>query len=107
MTKRELFFHRVRKLFHSFCLIICGNGYKRANWIKNHNLFCEFGEHCYWHPRSIPQDSKFIKIKDNVYIAANVSFIGHDMSDSLLNNLFGGVQVLSRLHHNRQQCPYR
>ena len=87
MTKRELRILRIKKAYHSFRLLLLPSGFQRASYIRNKNIFKSMGEGCYWHPRSIPQDAQWISFGNNVYVTANVSFIAHDMSDSLLNRI--------------------
>ena len=80
-------------------LLFIFNGYRKADYIKKHKLFKHMGEHCFWHPSTIPQDAKLISLGDNVFVAAKVSFIAHDMSDSLLNSIKycgGGTNIIKK-----------
>lgn len=78
-------FWRVKKAYHSFCLLLCMEGYKRAKYIRKHNLFGAMGENCYFHPFMLPGDPKYIYIHDNVKIASGVTFINHDIANAMLN----------------------
>lgn len=62
-------------------LMLCKNGIERAEFIKKHNIFFHMGEHCYFHPTKIPNETYLLSIHDNVTVAANVTFITHDIMD--------------------------
>lgn len=79
----------VAKGYHSFRLLLCGEGYRRAEYIRKHNLFGSMGENCYFHPWKMPGDPKLIFIHNNVKISSDVTFINHDISNALLNKKFG------------------
>lgn len=57
------------------------NGMKRAEYIKKHKLFYGMGEHCYWHPYKIPHEGYLMNVHNNVCVAANVTFITHDVME--------------------------
>ena len=64
------------------------NGVKRAEYLKKHNILQGIGEHCFYQTIKIPMDPKLVKFHNNVYIAANVSFITHDASRNMLANKY-------------------
>lgn len=70
---------------HFACLT---DGYARANYLRKHHLLAEIGEHVYFYSRIFPADPKLLKIHDNVCIATNVRFVGHDRIDIVLSGLF-------------------
>lgn len=76
------------KMYHSVRLLLCGEGYRRAEYIRKHKLFGSMGENCYWHPWKMPGDPELIFIHDNVKIASDVTFINHDISNALLNTKY-------------------
>ncbi len=76
---------RLKKYWHSIRLLLCGEGYARAEYIRKHNLFGAMGKDCYFHPFLMPGDPKSIFIHDNVKIASNVTFINHDIANAMLN----------------------
>lgn len=62
----------------------------RSRYIKKHsNLFRHVGEKVVWQPRKFPYQPQFISIGNNVKIAANVSFITHDIISWMLNDKYG------------------
>lgn len=76
------------KMYHSVRLLLCGERYRRAEYIRKHKLFGSMGENCYWHPWKMPGDPELIFIHDNVKIASDVTFINHDISNALLNTKY-------------------
>ena len=76
------------KCYHSLRLLLCMEGYRRAEYIRKHNLFGSMGKNCYFHPWKVPGDPKLIFIHDNVKISSDVTFICHDISDGLLNTKY-------------------
>lgn len=79
---------KIRKIYYSIRLLLCGEGYKRAEYIRRHKLFGAMGEHCYFHPWKMPGDPELIFIHNNVQISSDVTFVNHDMSQSLLNTMY-------------------
>lgn len=77
------------KLYHSLRLLLCFEGYERANYIRKHNLFGYMGEDCYFHPWKMPSDPKHIFIHNNVKIASDVIFCNHDIANAMLNQMQG------------------
>lgn len=70
--------------------ILARNGVKRAEILKKENIFYHFGEHCYWHPWNIPNETYLLNIHNNVAVAANVTFITHDVMEWIFNYHSGG-----------------
>ena len=64
----------------------------RAKFLKNHKIFAECGDGLFWQPRKLPADPKCIKIHNNVVIAADVTFINHDVIYILINNMNGNSE---------------
>ncbi len=77
--KKEL----LRKLFF-FCLPSSG---ARMRYIRKHKVFASVGKNFFWQPRKLPADPKFIRFHNNVAVAADVTFINHDVLYIMLRNL--------------------
>ncbi len=60
------------------------SGQKRTKYLENSKLFAGFGKNCLFCTRVIPSEPYMIKIHDNVVIAANVTFITHDIMNDML-----------------------
>lgn len=74
-------------------LLLKRNGIERANFLKKKGIFSMLGQHCYWHPYSIPSEPYLMKIHDNVTIASDVSFYTHDVIDYMLNYYIGSNKL--------------
>ena len=77
-TKKQLKRLRIALIFESN---------KRTKYIVKHNIFKSVGKNFFFQPRFIPSDPEFISFGDNVVVASNVTFITHDVSHLMLNNL--------------------
>lgn len=60
------------------------SGQKRTKYLEKSGLFAKFGKNCLFCTRLIPSEPYMIKIHDNVVIAANVTFITHDIMNDML-----------------------
>ena len=65
------------------CLII--NPFKRAQYIKKHNIFFHMGDNCMVMFRKIPLYPKLISFGNNVWVASQVLFVTHDAIHFMLN----------------------
>lgn len=65
------------------------SGQKRTKYLERSGLFAEFGKNCFFCTRVIPSEPYMIKIHDNVEIAANVTFITHDIMNDMLSRKIG------------------
>lgn len=61
----------------------------RTRYIEKHaSMFYHLGEKLHFQPRNFPSDPERISIGDNVKIASNVTFINHDQSAAMLNEMY-------------------
>ena len=60
------------------------SGQKRTKYLEKAGLFAKFGKDCFFCTRVIPSEPYMIKIHNNVVIAANVTFITHDIMNDML-----------------------
>ena len=60
---------------------------KRSKIIKKNHFFAEIGENVFFQPRKLPADPKFIKFHNNIQVAANVSFVTHDIMHRVFKNI--------------------
>lgn len=61
--------------------------YKRAKILKKENVFANFGNNNYWHPRNIPSEPWKVTIHDNVNVSNGVLFVTHDIINELYNKM--------------------
>lgn len=63
------------------------SGVKRTDYLKKKNIFGSIGEKVMIQSRKVPLYPELIYIGNNVRVASNVSFITHDVTHNMLNNL--------------------
>lgn len=68
-----------------FMLIPTSNG--RVKFIRRHNLFDNIGQHVMWAPHTLPTDPKLVRLHNNIKVAADVTFINHDVLYDLYNHM--------------------
>ena len=77
-------------------LLLMRNGWKKAVYFKKKGVFHSMGDKCYYHPYKIPAEPHLACMGNNVFIAADVSLITHDMSYEVFNHdieLEGGLST--------------
>lgn len=58
---------------------------QRTRYILKHkDMFKHIGDKLFFQPRKFPTDPEYIALGDNVNISSNVSFINHDVVNSML-----------------------
>lgn len=72
-----------RKMFF-FCI---PSSSRRVKYIYKHEIFAGCGENLFFQPRKLPADPKFIKFHNNVVVAADVTFVCHDVMYLLYRNM--------------------
>ena len=87
------FLHLETEKLRTFCCTKHGrlnsykkDGFARAEYIRKKNLFGNIGRNCYYHPFTIPAESKLISMGDNVILAKGVELVTHDMTYALFGN---------------------
>ncbi|MDE6004590.1 MAG: acyltransferase [Oscillospiraceae bacterium] len=63
------------------------NGYSRADYLRKHPVLNRIGENVYFYSRIYPADAKLLRLGNNVVIATNVRFLGHDRVDIMLSGM--------------------
>lgn len=61
----------------------------RVNYLKKNKIFGHIGENVLIMDRKIPLYARLIRIHNNVKIASNVTFVTHDVTHGMLNNMLG------------------
>lgn len=65
------------------------SGQNRTKYLEKSGLFAKFGKNNFFCTRVIPSEPYLIKIHNNVVIAANVTFITHDIMNDMLARKLG------------------
>ena len=76
---------------YSLGLLFIRSGYKRAAFLRKHDVFASMGQGCTFQLRKVPLYPKLISLGDNVHIASGVAFITHDITHLMLKKYGGGV----------------
>lgn len=65
------------------------DGFARADFLRKKDMLAGIGKNVYFYSRIFPPDPKLLRIHNNVCIATNVRFLGHDRCDIVLSGLYG------------------
>ena len=84
---------KIQTKLHKLRLLLLQDGVKRANYIRKNKLFFRMGDHCYWHPYNIPNEGYLMNVHNNVSVAANVTFLTHDVMERMFNYCVGGYAI--------------
>lgn len=92
LSGKQMFLIKLRSSFLS--------NHKRTDYLKKKDIFAGFGENCYYCSRKIPEEPYMVKIHNNVVIAADVTFITHDVMNDMLARKIGAKpgEQLSEYH---------
>ncbi len=77
---------RGKRLKVTLRLLTMRSSFKRAQYLKEHNIFRHIGENCSIMNWALPLYPQLIKLGDNVHIASNVGFVTHDIAHLMLNH---------------------
>ena len=72
------------------------SGWKKAKFLKKHNVFASMGEHCYYNPNILPAEPSLVKIHNNVVISAGVRLITHSIAHAVFNREENTDKYLTR-----------
>lgn len=89
-------FGSVKKLKCMLALCFIYSPKKRAKYLRKHKIFYQIGEDCSYASRKIPSEPYLVKIGNNVRIAANVTFVTHDVISS----------AMSKAYHLEKELPF-
>lgn len=74
------------KIYLTMKLMLVGDGYKKAEYLKKTNMFGSFGEKVYWYSRNLPADPELIFLHNNIKIATGAYFCTHDIMELMFND---------------------
>lgn len=77
----------ISRIWHTFRLWTILNSRKRADYLRNHQVFHHMGTGCTVMERKVPLCPKLISIGNNVHLAAKVLLVTHDAIHLCLNSL--------------------
>lgn len=82
ITEFKILLRKIR-----FALIWNSSG--RIKYLRKNNVFAFLGENVFFQPRKLPADPKLIKLHNNVCVAADVTFVNHDVIYIMQRNKCG------------------
>lgn len=66
-------------------LMLCRNGYRRAEYLKKIGYFRRQGDRCFFVPYNYGTEPYLLSFGDNVYVASDVRFITHDVAAKMFH----------------------
>lgn len=78
-------------------LMLCRDGYKRAQYLKKKKYFHLQGKHCYFAPFNFGTEPYLISFGDNVYVASGVKFVTHDIISAMIEYMEPDKKLANRL----------
>ncbi len=76
-----------RELLRKLHFFLLPSSRARLKYLRKNKVFAALGKDVFWQPRKLPADPKFIRIHNNVAVAADVTFINHDTLYLMLRHL--------------------
>lgn len=75
---------RAERMYHSLRLLLCRTPYRRAQYLKKHDILGSIGDNCKWGPWLLPLYPKLIKLGNNVHVHKTATIVTHDMLNKFL-----------------------
>ena len=76
-----------KRLWYTFRLFTIRGSEARTEYIRKQHVYGSIGDNCTIQKRKVPLYANLIRVGNNVHIASNVSFLTHDVTYLVLNNL--------------------
>lgn len=94
-----------KRLYHSIRLLIIRDEYKRADYLKSHNILGGIGIDCQWGPWLLPLYPELIRLGNNVTVHKTAQIVVHDMINNFLQRYnpnvdYGSVETLGPVEIN-------
>ncbi|WP_172135593.1 EpsG family protein [Adlercreutzia sp. ZJ473] len=78
-------------------LMLMRDGYKRAEYLRKRKYFHRQGENCFFQPFNFGTEPHLISMGSNVYFAAGVRFLTHDVIALMLRTKLGREDINERV----------
>ena len=76
-----------KALWHKLMFSLCFTPKQREKYLRKHKILAGMGEHIHWQPRKFPTDPYCLCLHNNIAVAANVTFLGHDIINYVQNGM--------------------
>lgn len=74
----------MKRIFILLNMLLQKNGWGRADYLRKNNILGHIGKNVSYRPYNLPQEAKLLHLGDDVWIAAGVRFVTHDMINHML-----------------------
>lgn len=88
---------KIRRVWLQIRMLTIRDGWKKAAYLKKHNIFHYMGENCYYAPIILPAEPELVSLANNVVISAGVRLITHSVAHIVYNQ---------EEHTNRYLCRF-
>lgn len=85
-----------KRMVRHMRIMMLRSGWKKAEYLKKHNVFAAMGDGCYYHPNTIPSEPFLLKLGNNVCVSSGVRFMTH-----------GGAHVVFNGEENTKKYLFR
>lgn len=102
-----------RRYYRQFKMLTIRDGWKKAAWLKKHNVFHYIGDKVYYTPNILPAEPFLVCLHNNVAISAGVRLITHSIAATVFNNEegtkkyitdFGKIEILDNVYIGADVC---
>lgn len=88
--------HNLIRLWISIRLLLM-NGWQRAAYVKSKRILHSQGRDCFFSITNFGTEPWLVSVADNVYLAAGVRFVNHDVSAFMVSKAAGSDHMYERL----------
>ena len=74
-----------KRMIRQTRIAIIRSGWKKAEYLKKHNIFASMGNDCYYHPNTLPPEPFLVEIGNNVAISSGVRLMTHSIVHAVFN----------------------
>lgn len=79
--------NRLRRYLNMIIILCCRGGYARGKLLKRKKYFKTQGVNCFFQPWNFGSEPKLISFGNNVHIASGVTFVNHDVTAYMFENM--------------------
>lgn len=76
----------IKRMFIQLKMLTIRNGWKKAEFIKKHNLFHHMGDNCFYQSTVLPAEPFLVSMHNNVAVSAGVRLVTHSATHAVFNN---------------------
>lgn len=79
--------NRLRRYLNMIIILCCRGGYARGKLLKRKKYFKTQWVNCFFQPWNFGSEPKLISFGNNVHIASGVTFVNHDVTAYMFENM--------------------